>query len=425
MQASLSSCRGAGKGGPDASTRRTATKIVASRVTFSREGLRFPRGPLDSACAQLAGTTARPAVASVVSRRRGAVQVRAAAAADLPQRKVGLEYWIDKAVLGALFGGWYLANIVFNIYNKQALGALPQPMTMTVLQFGVGSLLALFFWAAGLVKRPTLTPDLIKSVSLLAVVHTMGNLLTNMSLGAVSVSFTHTIKAMEPFFSVILSAMFLGDVPNPTVVATLLPIVGGVALASMSEASFNWLGFLSAMGSNITFQSRNVLSKKLMLKKDGDGLDNISMFSLITIASFLMLTPISLAVEGWSLTPAALAAKGVANPSLVMQHALIAALCFHTYQQVSYMILSRVSPVTHSIGNCVKRVVVIVAAIVFFSTPVNTQNAIGTSIALGGVFAYGQVKRMQRKRAEEECQVKWDKEEECVVPDMTIDEPTG
>lgn len=46
----------------------------------------------------------------------------------------------------------------------------------------------------------------------LAVVHTLGNLFTNMSLGKVAVSFTHTIKAMEPFFSVILSALFLGEV---------------------------------------------------------------------------------------------------------------------------------------------------------------------------------------------------------------------
>lgn len=46
----------------------------------------------------------------------------------------------------------------------------------------------------------------------LAVVHTLGNLFTNMSLGRVAVSFTHTIKAMEPFFSVVLSAMFLGEV---------------------------------------------------------------------------------------------------------------------------------------------------------------------------------------------------------------------
>jgi hypothetical protein len=41
----------------------------------------------------------------------------------------------------------------------------------------------------------------IKNISPLAVVHTLGNALTNISLGAVAVSFTHTIKATEPFFS--------------------------------------------------------------------------------------------------------------------------------------------------------------------------------------------------------------------------------
>jgi hypothetical protein len=36
-----------------------------------------------------------------------------------------------------------------------------------------------------------------------------------------------------------------------------------------------------------------------------------------------------------------------------------------------------VTPVTHSIGNCIKRVVVIVASIIIFQNPVSTQNAIG------------------------------------------------
>ena len=71
---------------------------------------------------------------------------------------------------------------------------------------------------------------------------------------------------MEPFFSVLLSAAFLGEPATLPVVLTLFPIVGGVAMASVSEASFNWWGFLSAMGSNVTFQSRNVLSKKFMGK---------------------------------------------------------------------------------------------------------------------------------------------------------------
>lgn len=50
------------------------------------------------------------------------------------------------------------------------------------------------------------------AIFLLALGHTAGNLLTNISLGKVAVSFTHTIKAMEPFFTVLLSIMFFGEV---------------------------------------------------------------------------------------------------------------------------------------------------------------------------------------------------------------------
>ena len=32
----------------------------------------------------------------------------------------------------------------------------------------------------------------------------------------------------------------------------------------LPQVTFNWPGFLAAMGSNVTFQSRNVLSKKFM-----------------------------------------------------------------------------------------------------------------------------------------------------------------
>ncbi len=76
----------------------------------------------------------------------------------------------------------------------------------------------------------------------------------------------HCLQAMEPFFSVLLSSLFLGESPSLAVIASLLPVVGGVALASTSEVTFNWPGFLAAMGSNVTFQSRNVFSKKFMGK---------------------------------------------------------------------------------------------------------------------------------------------------------------
>ncbi|KHN30920.1 Triose phosphate/phosphate translocator, non-green plastid, chloroplastic [Glycine soja] len=250
-------------------------------------------------------------------------------------------------------------------------------------------------WGLNLYKRPKLSGAMLGAILPLAAVHTLGNLFTNMSLGKVAVSFTHTIKAMEPFFSVVLSAMFLGEFPTPWVVGSLVPIVGGVALASVTEASFNWAGFWSAMASNVTNQSRNVLSKKAMVNKE-DSMDNITLFSIITVMSFFLLAPVAIFMEGVKFTPAYLQSAGV-NVRQLYIRSLLAALCFHAYQQVSYMILQRVSPVTHSVGNCVKRVVVIVSSVIFFQTPVSPVNAFGTAIALAGVFLYSRVKRIKAK----------------------------
>ncbi|XP_028116805.1 phosphoenolpyruvate/phosphate translocator 2, chloroplastic-like, partial [Camellia sinensis] len=213
------------------------------------------------------------------------------------------------------------------------LKVFPYPITITSVQFAVGTILVLFMWTSNLCRRPKISGAQLVAILPLAVVHTSGNLFTNMSIGKVAVSFTHTIKAMEPFFSVVLSAMFLGEIPTLWVVASLLPIVGGVGLASMTEASFNWPGFWSAMASNLTNQSRNVLSKKFMVKKE-ESLDNITLFSIITIMSFFLLTPFTLFMEGVKVTPAYLQSAGL-NVRQVYIRSLLDALCFHAYQQKS------------------------------------------------------------------------------------------
>ncbi|XP_060191514.1 triose phosphate/phosphate translocator, non-green plastid, chloroplastic-like isoform X1 [Lycium barbarum] len=297
--------------------------------------------------------------------------------------------------LGLLFALWYIFNIYFNIYNKQVLKAFHYPVTMTLVQLVVGTALIIFMWTFNLYKRPKINGAQLAAIFPLAVVHTLGNLFTNMSLGKVSVSFTHTIKALEPFFSVVLSAMFLGEFPTVWVISSLVPIVGGVGLASLTEVSFNWAGFWSAMASNLANQSRNVLSKKIMVKKE-DSLDNINLYSIITIMSLILVAPFAFFMEGIKFTPAYLESAGL-NVNQIYTRTLLASLCFHAYQQISYMILEKVSPVTHSVGNCVKRVVVIVSSVLFFSTPVSPINAIGTGVALAGVFLYSRVKGIKPK----------------------------
>ena len=162
---------------------------------------------------------------------------------------------VKTLILGVLFAGWYACNIVFNICNKQVLGAYPFPLTSTLWQFAAGVAFMALLQITGIhrLNKDSLSMESLKAIAPLAIVHTLGNVLTNVSLGKVAVSFTHTIKAMEPFLSVLLSSLFLGDVPSAAVIATLVPIVGGVAAASVTEASFNWPGFLAAMVSFFLF----------------------------------------------------------------------------------------------------------------------------------------------------------------------------
>uniref|UniRef100_A0A803M617 F-box domain-containing protein n=1 Tax=Chenopodium quinoa TaxID=63459 RepID=A0A803M617_CHEQI len=74
--------------------------------------------------------------------------------------------------------------------------------------------------------------------------------------------------------------------PTPWVVLSLLPIVGGVALASVTEASFNWAGFWSSMAFNVTNQSRNVLSKEVMVKIEGLNVQQLYTRSVSYLSKF-------------------------------------------------------------------------------------------------------------------------------------------
>lgn len=62
------------------------------------------------------------------------------------------------------------------------------------------------------------------------------------SMSKVAVSFTHIIKSGEPAFSVLVSRFLLGDTFPAPVYFSLLPIIGGCALAAVTELNFNLTG---------------------------------------------------------------------------------------------------------------------------------------------------------------------------------------
>lgn len=294
----------------------------------------------------------------------------------------------EKMSLVLLLSLWYASNTYFNVFNKEVLQQFFFPITCTLVQFAVGCAISIIFWVFKWHTLPHLQNDTPSRIIFLACLHVLGFTLTNVSLGLVSVSFTHTVKATEPFFSVALSQRILGEIPTVGVCLSLIPIVFGVAIASATEASFNWTGFLAAMGSNLAFQSRNSFSKKFM--NEVSDIDNINLYFLMTIASFFLLIPFSLCIEGFPLRMEALDASGISQ-SWIFTRLLLAGLFRCADVLISYMILQRVSPVTHSVSNSVKRAIVICASVIIFGTPTSPLNILGTSIALFGVYCYSAI----------------------------------
>merc|ERR1711979_97626 len=141
---------------------------------------------------------------------------------------------------------------------------------------------------------------------------------------------------------------------------TLLPIVGGVALASLKELSFTWLGFGAAMLSNLSSALRGILAKTSMGGGVGENMTEANLYGVLTILAFIFLLPISLAIEPPAAVMASIsAAKSTGLTSgYLWSQSILAGAFYYLYNEVAFLALGRVNPVTHAVGNTIKRVVI-------------------------------------------------------------------
>lgn len=297
----------------------------------------------------------------------------------------------DTLQTGTYFALWYLFNIGYNIYNKRALNVLAFPWTIATIQMATGIAYFVPLWLLKIRKAPKLSFDEIKTLIPIALCHTGVHIGAVIALGAGAVSFAHIVKASEPVVTCALNFVLLKEVLPTSVYLTLLPIIGGVGIASMKELSFTYLALGAAMLSNVSSAGRGVLSKKTMSgKKIGENLDAQNLYAVLTAISTLILIPLTLAFEGTSFFSAfkALVDTGDFTSKSLSTLLALGGASYYAYNEVAFLALGKVNPVTHAVGNTIKRVVIIVASVIAFKTPMSTGSIIGSSIAIAGTLMY-------------------------------------
>lgn len=332
-----------------------------------------------------------------VLRKRGS-SVPAAATADAdgeleplvgvekPSNSFGEKFpWL---ITGFFFFMWYFLNVIFNILNKKVYNYFPYPYFVSVIHLLVGVVYCLVSWSIGLPKRAPINKELLGVLTPVAFCHALGHVMSNVSFAAVAVSFTHTIKALEPFFNASASQFLLGQSIPFSLWLSLAPVVIGVSMASLTELSFNWTGFVSAMISNGAFTYRSLYSKKAMT-----GMDSTNVYAYISIIALLFCLPPAILIEGPKLMQYGFA-DAIAKVGLnkFLSDLFWIGMFYHLYNQLATNTLERVAPLTHAVGNVLKRVFVIGFSIVVFGNRISTQTGIGTAIAIAGVAMYSLIK---------------------------------
>lgn len=291
---------------------------------------------------------------------------------------------------------WYILSAFYNIYNKNALNRIHLPLTIATLQMSIGLLFIPIRFMLSNNNKNSLkfSYDTVYAIKSIVVYNVLTHIAGVFALGAGAVSFTQVVKASEPLFTSFISSVFFKEYLSTTSYITLLPIIIGVSLASLKEISFSWFCLGCGIISNLFAAARSVYSKKVMCG-DTQCIEELSpenYYYLLTFLSSLLLIPITVTFEGGKLYSLCRMLLSSSSISSSMKEGfidtLISGVLYYLYNDLSFSVLDNIHPVSHSVANVLKRIVIIVSSVIVFRNPLSYYGTVGTVLSMAGVFLY-------------------------------------
>ncbi|KAL9359183.1 hypothetical protein Peur_047306 [Populus x canadensis] len=287
---------------------------------------------------------------------------------------------------------WWGFNVTVIIMNKWIFQKLDFkfPLTVSCVHFICSSIGAYVVIKVLKIKPLIMVEpeDRWRRIFPMSFVFCINIVLGNVSLRFIPVSFMQTIKSFTPATTVVLQWLVWRKHFDWRIWASLIPIVGGILLTSVTELSFNMFGFCAALFGCLATSTKTILAESLLHGYKFDSINTV--YYMAPFATMILGLPAML-VEGNGVINWFHTHESIWPAVIIILSSGVLAFCLNF--SIFYVIHSTTA-VTFNVAGNLKVAVAVLVSWLIFHNPISAMNAVGCAITLVGCTFYGYVRHM-------------------------------